>query len=319
MISTNEIQKYFNYGLKYTFMNQINNVFKEEFSKIGMWSLCKKNGKYGVIDENENWHPILNRPNTNPYFAQFVFNKYSEEFNYSFKNLDKKIYHRGICERIGKYIKDNFYNFFIDENSSDYIKIRKILYKSWMSGIISQIAALLFIKEFYNKIKNIKYDFNPGNNDDFMGIDITLELIDGAEYTFQVKSGQIIKKNEDFATLSGSVNDLKYSGCTHYIYYDKKTNKLTMFENRKSIKLDGNFILIENDSIIFNNVVSFNILEMIKKLYTIYDDRDIIFKIISDNENSIDCTNNSVTIKISDIFTIEPLIKQLYDERANNV
>jgi len=302
-------------NFKWKVRTQIDIALEEEFKKLNMWGYCKQNNKYGILDEYNNWHSLYNRANTNSSFIEYIMFEMMDKNHNIFKNINNPLYFRSYSEKIGQFIKENFRTYFTNDNPQKFNKVKSILKQSWFNGNITLIISIESIKRTFSNIKEIKYGFNVGDNDDFNGIDVKLILDNDNVKTFQVKSGRVISETDDYCKIKGSVNGLDYDNCDYYIYSNVKWNSYetssVIFKNIPNIEKINRILKIKKSFILFNETFEMKLAETINEISTLSLKNGMDVTLTNTEEkNYIIISENNININLVD-FNDESFIDEL--------
>ena len=295
-------------GFKGFYFNEAQRNFEMEYRKIGKWGWCQSREKEGILTEDGDWDDA-NRINTHPNLCKFFYEECIKDNPNIFVEFGNPQYHRENVIVLWNFIISNFDLYFTKKITNKYYDlIYGFLNQSWQRGNISVIIAVIYLKNFYPNIRNIKFGFKTGDKDDMDGIDIEATLEDGSIIRIQVKGGRYTDKNYGGKYyINGSTNDLKYDRCDHYIYTQTKYGNLPssfiMFKNTDQIGRKDKSIIVPVDDIKFKIQENMPMPENLTDLMKICGENNIQFQIKKEEESNyikLDEENKTLTINFSD-------------------
>lgn len=294
-------------GFKGFYFNEAQSNFEIEYRKIGKWGWCQSVGKEGILTEDGNWDDA-NRINTHPNICKFFYEECIKDNPDIFIEFGNPLHHKKNVITLWKFIISNFELYLTKKITDKYYKlIYGLLNKSWQTGNISVIIAVIYLNKFFPNSKNIKFGFKTGDKDDMDGTDIEVTLEDDSIIKIQVKGGRYTDKNYGGKYyVNGATNDLNYK-CDYYIYTQTKYGNLPssfiMFKNTDQIGRNDKSIIVPNGDINFKIQEDMAMPENLTDLMKICGENNIHFEIKKEEESNyikLDEENKTLTINFSD-------------------
>lgn len=239
---------------KKKYKEKCNIVFEKKGRELGIWGYWRKNGMYGILDFF-NEVPVSwcwrNTPNTHPYCFHDFYYLYYQKTGVELDFNDRDKWNENL-ELLFDFVEENFELFFTTNIETKYFyHFWFRCNKSWTLGQITIICLMYKIRTIFNEHKIVKMDFalQRGDINDFKGIDVIIELETKEKIKIQVKSGKVIREDENGYLVSGSVNDLK-ADVDYWCYVDIKPNEteIILFQNlNRYINREGQNIFFKKE------------------------------------------------------------------------
>ena len=237
------VKKIFRFGIE----SILEKVFEDKWFKSGEYSPESMSGIYNFEGPGRS---ILNKLNTNYNAFCVLFH----DLNLVLKHDNKpqlKLVGLPPYEQINetkkfvKYLDEYKFRIF-SQTSGTFQNILSILGGTNKSGDVREERVVSKLKEKFGD-DNVKKVGELGNRSDMLeGVDCIV-VINGKSYTCQIKPYSNVESINNKITVIGSGQVKKYS--TDWLIFEGGLKKILIFNNRRTIIVDGNFTFDKNDLI----------------------------------------------------------------------
>ncbi len=290
------------------YREQIDYAFINGGRKFGRYGLCLKNNKKGTLDEFGNWS-FLNTINTHRRAFMYICQLYE---TFTKKELDFSTREKRIetFKLIKFFLEENYELFFTTNITYEYYNQFELLCnKSWMGGVIDTIIFLTFVQKLFPdaKIKEIIWDADRGNPDDFAGIDARIIFVTGFQKTIQIKRCSSSEVTKDEYILEGAHNGFDKE-VDFYVYIkinlNEHYNEVFLFPHNKSFMFNNHKVIIPINKMKTYKDSNVLLSETLIKMLSFCSENKIIFNVTKEGEkNQVTFTSNprnEVNVVISD-------------------